>query len=203
MLESKKNLCSSVKDYDQESVVQKKVALYLVTHSQKLFGEQKIIDLGSGTGHVSEEIVKYCAEESITNFDISSEMLEICREKFPQSNYVQGDINNIQLNSKFNYLFSNMAMQWVESPEKIASCINDCLSAGGKFSVSIVIRGTFNLIKTIREQIIDENSMGSKSHLTQSHKLPEFSELKKSLGETEYHSSETTETPLGDGNTRS
>ncbi len=30
-----------------------------------------------------------------------------------------------------------------------------------------------------------------------------FSELKKSLGETEYHSSETTETPLGDGNTRS
>jgi len=53
----------------------------------------KILDLGCGTGFITEVLIKRFPKAKIINIDISEEMLKICHKKFPDIELLLGDFN--------------------------------------------------------------------------------------------------------------
>lgn len=167
--------------YHKNALVHRRAAEYLISHSPALQGSTDVLDLGSGTGIVSEQLAGYCKESSISNFDISAEMLNVARHSFPESVYIQGDLKNHTLAPDYSYVFSNMALQWLENPYDMVECISKCLAPSGKFSVSIVLKGTFSLLSQIRERVLTISNPSCSHIETQTHKLPELQALKNAF----------------------
>lgn len=92
---------------------------------------ERILDLGTGTGHLSAQIADYGAH--VVGLDRSSEMVAQARAAYPQIEFVEGDAANFAFDQPFNGVFSNAALHWVLTPEKVIDCIWRALVPGGRF----------------------------------------------------------------------
>jgi SAM-dependent methyltransferase len=98
----------------------------------------KMLDLGAGTGLVTEGIV---AEgfENVTLLDISEEELKIAKSKkiLRNSNCIVLDITKENLQGKFDVIFETMSIDYFKGDKmaSVLSKISDSLNAHGKFIV--------------------------------------------------------------------
>ena len=71
----------------------------------KLPPNSEILDLGCGSG---EPIARYCLSRKmrITGVDFSTEMLELARERFPASSWVEQDMVTLDLKKQFQALIA-------------------------------------------------------------------------------------------------
>ena len=69
----------------------------------KLYKTSVILDVGCGTG----EIVSKLSDYNILGLDKSSSMIALCKNKFPNNNFIEGDILNNN-NFKYNYNYSHI-----------------------------------------------------------------------------------------------
>ncbi|WP_017659561.1 class I SAM-dependent methyltransferase [Baaleninema simplex] len=64
-----------------------------------------VLDLGCGAGiPISEYIIS--KGFSLVGVDAARSMIDICQERFPDSQWLQMDIRNLELNKKFNAILS-------------------------------------------------------------------------------------------------
>ncbi|OGP02581.1 MAG: hypothetical protein A2Z91_01050 [Deltaproteobacteria bacterium GWA2_38_16] len=74
------------------STVQK-LLLSLIS-SNEISHAPHILDLGCGTGLLSEMLLQRYPSASLTGFDFSKEMLKIYKERFPKATVIVGDYHN-------------------------------------------------------------------------------------------------------------
>lgn len=94
---------------------------------------QNILDLGCGTGELSNEIKKTGAK--VTGVDISENMLKKAKENYPDIDFEQMDAQqclNFEKES-FDAVFSNAALHWMTNPLAVIKNINNILKKDGKF----------------------------------------------------------------------
>lgn len=62
-----------------------------------------LLDLGCGAG---EPIARYFIDRgyTVTGLDAAPSMLAICRERFPQMTWLQGDMRSLELNARFDVI---------------------------------------------------------------------------------------------------
>lgn len=93
--------------------------------------EERILDLGCGTGHLSARIAE--AGARVVGLDSSEEMIAEARRNFPALEFVVGDARDFHFDEPFEAVFSNAALHWVRQPERVAHCICEALTPGGRF----------------------------------------------------------------------
>ncbi|KAB2933904.1 MAG: methyltransferase domain-containing protein [Leptonema illini] len=97
--------------------------------------DERIIDLGCGTGDLAVEIAGSGAR--VVGVDASEEMLRRAREKwsgdFPDIRFERADIRNLSRYSGFDAAFSNATLHWVKEAEQAAKQIAGVLRPGGRF----------------------------------------------------------------------
>jgi trans-aconitate methyltransferase len=93
--------------------------------------EERILDLGCGTGHLTARIA--AAGAHVVGLDSSEEMIAEARRNFPELEFVVGDAQDFQFDKPFDAVFSNAALHWVRQPERAAYCICEALTPGGRF----------------------------------------------------------------------
>ena len=93
--------------------------------------DEKILDIGCGTGHLAAKISESGAE--VTGVDRSPEMIRQARAAYPRVRFEVGDATNIPLDSEFDAVFSNATLHWIKEPERAAGEIARLLRAGGRF----------------------------------------------------------------------
>lgn len=71
------------------------------------------IDLGCGTGHITQMLADKFKPASLTGIDSSQAMLSKAQVSFPQLNWVLGDIGDTQKLGQHDLVFSNAALQWL------------------------------------------------------------------------------------------
>lgn len=117
----------SFKDYRAE--VQHLMA---VIHENLRSGGRRLLDVACGTGHHIEYLKKHFEVEGL---DISSELLELARQRNPEVLFHQGDMMDFALGRTFDVvtcLFSSIGyVKTLDNARRAVACMTDHLVPGG------------------------------------------------------------------------
>lgn len=96
---------------------------------------ERILDIGCGTGHLTETIAERGAD--VVGLDASSEMIERARETYPDRRFVHADARSFaaEFDEPFDAVFSNAALHWIPAADHDAtlSSVRETLRPDGRF----------------------------------------------------------------------
>jgi trans-aconitate methyltransferase len=127
-------------DYAANSVVQQSWARELIA-KLKLRGNEHILDVGCGDGKVTAEIARSLPQGSATGMDASPQMIEFAKRAFPAAGFSNlrfrvMDARKIKFDRRFDLVFSNAALHWVDDHPAILRGAAAVLKPGGRLVVS-------------------------------------------------------------------
>jgi len=130
----------SAADYASNSVVQQAWARELIA-ALKLRGDERILDVGCGDGKVTAEMARTVSQGSVVGVDASPQMIEFANRTFPPGKnpnleFHVMDARKIQFVRKFDLVFSNAALHWVDDHQAFLSGAAAVLRPGGRLTVS-------------------------------------------------------------------
>lgn len=81
---------------------------------------RSILELGIGSGNMTKYF--YNPGINYTGVDHSEDMLEICSRKFPNINLSKQDLNNLEIDENFHFIFSTLdTINYILDSEKLQS----------------------------------------------------------------------------------
>ncbi|KQO18430.1 class I SAM-dependent methyltransferase [Paenibacillus sp. Leaf72] len=120
--------------------------------------DEKIFDLGCGTGDLAHEISQ--AGAHVTGMDLSEAMIEQAQHKYPKIQFFVGDGEHFTVNSTFDAVFSNAALHWMKNPGAVLTGVWNSLSPGGRFVAEFGGKGNVEtIVQAIGEVLHEEFGM--------------------------------------------
>ena len=144
----KKRFKKSLKTYDENAIVQKKMAKELINLLPKK-EYNKIFEIGCATGILTKEIADKLIFSELYLNDIVEESKKYVQEIYKECKFVVGDIENIELNKKYNLIISNACLQWCSNIEETLSKLINALDDGGILAISVFGEDNLKEIKSI------------------------------------------------------
>ncbi|MYD51251.1 MAG: methyltransferase domain-containing protein [Dehalococcoidia bacterium] len=92
---------------------------------------ERILDLGCGTGHLTDQIAESGAE--VVGIDSSEDMVRVASENFPHLRFEVADARSLPFECEFDAVFSNAVLHWVRPPEAVVDSVRRALRPGGRF----------------------------------------------------------------------
>ena len=148
--------------WDDEQIRNEEV-IEIILDKGGITENKHILDVACGTGVLFPDYIK--RKTSVTGIDISSEMVKIARDKFPQTNVICGDAETYKFDSEFDAVMIYNAFPHFDNPEGLIENLCSCIKAGGRLSVA----------HGISAAELEECHSGAASEI--SRKLPECDEL--------------------------
>jgi trans-aconitate methyltransferase len=107
----------------------------------ELTGTEAILDVGCGDGKVSAELADAVPRGEVLGIDISNEMIAHARAAFPPSRFPNlkfelMDARRIRTPRRFDILFSNAALHWVDDHPAFLAGAADAVRPGGRLVLS-------------------------------------------------------------------
>jgi trans-aconitate methyltransferase len=106
--------------------------------------DERVLDLGCGTGHLTAEIADR-ADDSVGT-DISVEMVAHARETYPDGSFVRADARALPFESSFDAVFSNAAFHWIDDQDAVCESIRTALRPGGRLVAEFGGKGNIKAI---------------------------------------------------------
>src|SRR3989440_1851801 len=79
-----------------------------------------ILDLGCGTGHLTQTIAESGAH--VIGIDSSASMIETAQITYPHLEFLVADAKDFFFASPFDAIFSNATLHWIVEAEQVARC---------------------------------------------------------------------------------
>lgn len=111
--------------------------------------DERILDLGCGTGHLTAKIAEAGAE--VLGIDSSPAMIAQARQNYPRLKFQLVDAHTYRTELPFDAVFSNAALHWMMEPRAVAESISLALHPGGRFVFEMGGRGNIALIDAALE----------------------------------------------------
>lgn len=106
---------------------------------------ERILDLGCGTGHLTNQIAASGA--TVVGVDQSTAMLESARKNYPELELVERDATGLSFDAEFDAVFSNATIHWIKDQPGLASAIWRALKPGGRFVAEFGGKGNLSAIR--------------------------------------------------------
>ena len=106
---------------------------------------ERILDLGCGTGHLTNQISQ--AGTEIIGIDKSDTMIEEARRLYPELRFEVADGTDFSFAEPFDAVFSNAAIHWMKDQRAVARCIWNALKHGGRFVAEFGGKGNIASIR--------------------------------------------------------
>lgn len=90
---------------------------------------RKILDLGCGTGILTNELAKGGAD--VLGIDLSEEMISAAKKNYPFIKFEIADILNLPYENTFDTVFSNAVLHWIKNAGLALQNINKVLKSTG------------------------------------------------------------------------
>ncbi|MFQ5442007.1 MAG: methyltransferase domain-containing protein [Thermodesulfobacteriota bacterium] len=161
----KESFSRAATTYDRASSLQKETARLLASEFKEAAGSaRKILDIGSGTGHLTGALREVMAGAVYYHSDIARPMLVRARENFyghrgeaaeggENKNFVCADAEALPFRGEaFDALVSNLAFQWVPDTARAFREAALVLRPGGVFAFTTLGPATLN---ELRASLID------------------------------------------------
>jgi len=123
----------NAKDYARNSSAQESWAKELIL-KLSLKGNESLIDIGCGDGHMTDEIAVRLPAGQVVGIDSSESMIELASKSFTRSNlsfYVM-NAEEICLNRRFDIAFSNATLHWVKDHQAVLASLKKHLNPNAK-----------------------------------------------------------------------
>ncbi|MBV7273732.1 class I SAM-dependent methyltransferase [Clostridiaceae bacterium UIB06] len=158
---------------------------------------QKILDLGCGTGRLTNELVKNGA--TVIGIDSSADMIKKAKLNYPNLNFQVADATNLDFKNYFDTVFSNAVFHWIPNQEKLLYSIYNSLKDNGKLICEFGAKNNVYQIQTGFEKALKQNGYSYYSEFF----LPSKEEYKLLLEKAGFEIEHIIEydrpTPLADG----
>jgi malonyl-CoA O-methyltransferase len=129
-------------EYDRYAQVQYEMAAHLMDMLEQQFPQKRmkrILEIGCGTGILTEKLHHQWKSAQITAVDISEAMIEQTKLKLKGTansiQYITEDIEVLvstnQLEAEYDLIISNAAFQWFQQPSLTVKCLLSKLQASG------------------------------------------------------------------------
>lgn len=143
--------------YKQASKHQKEWGNKLIVEL-RLKGDEHILDLGCGDGALTEELATLVQDGFVTGIDASAGMIETAKKHVKNNlTFLRMDINNINYINKFDVIFSNAALHWVQNHEKLLQNSFVALKPNGRILWNFAGSGNCaNFYEVIRKTIKED-----------------------------------------------
>lgn len=101
-----------------------------------------IFDLGCGPGNSTKALKDAFVNASVLGGDVSKNMIERAKEKYPGLSFILFDANTDfdSLEIKYDLIFSNACLQWIQDHDSLISKMIHALNDGGVLAVQIPIQ---------------------------------------------------------------
>ena len=133
----------SVKNYHQKADIQRKVADGLVSSIRPwkdIIPQGPILEIGCGTGILTEKIISEFPARDVVITDISDHMLSFTKERIGTKSNLEYQILDvdqlIESDPKFSCIVSNFAVQWFSDPALGLEKLGKLLLPGGLLLVT-------------------------------------------------------------------
>ncbi len=132
--------------YRKNAHVQKQMAKFLISNLIKHFNNDfnKILEIGAGTGFLTDEIYKKIKFDEITLNDLTDNFTN-----HSPNSYLKGDILKVNLKNDYDLILSNAVFQWIENFDELFSKLHSSIKKGGICSFSYFGYQNFSQIKDI------------------------------------------------------
>jgi trans-aconitate methyltransferase len=174
----KKDTVWNAADYAANSVVQQTWARELIAQLQ-LRGDEHVLDVGCGDGKVTAEIARAVPRGSVVGVDASPQMIEFARKTFPRgkipnlefhimdareiggcdapsqsSGRLKAGDGGVAATQKFDIVFSNAALHWVDDHRAFLRGAASVLRPGGRLIVSCGGKGNaYDVFLVVRAEM--------------------------------------------------
>ena len=106
---------------------------------------ERILDLGCGTGHLTNQIAQAGAE--IIGIDISEAMIGEARRLYPNLRFEIANATGFHFDEPFDAVFSNAAIHWMKDQPAVTRSIWNALKPGGRFVAEFGGKGNIGAIR--------------------------------------------------------
>jgi len=132
--------------YDTSAEVQTYVAKQLALRIQPIT-PQKILEIGCGTGLLSEHLTALFPGTEVLLTDIAPTMVQICRERFRHLSHIKTDCVDAEsaahfVDAQFDLITSSMTLHWFESFSGSLQKLIDALAPGGSIHFAMLGKGS-------------------------------------------------------------
>jgi trans-aconitate methyltransferase len=114
---------------------------------------ERILDLGCGTGHLTNQIAARGA--GVVGLDKSRAMIERARDLYPQLHFEIGDATSFKFDEVFDAIFSNAAIHWMKDQNAVAASIWRALKPRGRFVAEFGGKGNIEKLRTALRHALD------------------------------------------------
>ncbi|MEC1722679.1 malonyl-ACP O-methyltransferase BioC [Schinkia azotoformans] len=155
--------------YDEFANVQKKMAHHLLMLLKDVhLGEQgviRILEIGCGTGYLTERLLQRYPHCQITAVDFAPGMIETARKKVndQRATFICGDAEEMEFNHSYHLIISNATFQWFNQLEITIRKLFEALYTGGKIYFSTFGNLTFHELHSSFKQA-QEQLLTTKKH---------------------------------------
>lgn len=118
---------------------------------------ERILDLGSGTGHLTKKIADAGAE--VMGIDRSPEMITQAQSNYPELTFRQMDGADFRFEQPFDAVFSNATLHWIHEAEKVIACVYHALKPGGRLVAELGGKGNVQRILTALQTALYEKNI--------------------------------------------
>ncbi len=170
------------KKYEKVSTHQREWGNRLISEFD-LKGNENILDLGCGDGTLTENFSKLVPKGSVLGIDASNGMIDVAKEKENDNlKFNLMDINDIQLQEKFDLIFSNATLHWIKDHRKLWDSIGKMLKPSSVIRFNFAADGNCShFFKVIKKTIVLEEYKGYFSDFDWPWYMPTLDEYKNIL----------------------
>lgn len=150
-----KSFGKKVLSYNKHAILQKECAANFCTILPQS-SPQNILEIGCGTGFLTEKLQKKYPAAKITAIDIAPEMVNACRQKFTgykNLSFQTIDGEDLNLNEKFDLIVTNLTVQWFNNPVQGLENLRNILTTNGEIYFSTIGQKNFQEWKKILEEL--------------------------------------------------
>ena len=144
--------------YDSQSFIQKEVNNRLIERLDLIkHHKSKILDIGSGTGKLSQDIEEKYPSINVTSMDISFEMLQVHKKKNHNAKCVAGNAENLPFKlSSFDTILSSLTLHWCTIDSDLFLNFYNLLKPHGLLLFSVSGPDTFKEFKKCPANILQK-----------------------------------------------
>lgn len=137
-------------DYDRHALVQHKVAAALADRIAALAlpAQPRILEIGCGTGFLTQALIERGIEGEMLITDISAEMVARCRRRVGDAptrefSVLDGEYGAPEPGRRFDLICSSLALQWFDDQAAALARMLDWLRPGGHCIFATLGAGSF------------------------------------------------------------
>jgi trans-aconitate methyltransferase len=111
---------------------------------------ERILDLGCGTGHLTNRIAASGA--AVVGVDSSPAMIESARKNYPELDFVETNATSLSFDAEFDAVFSNATIHWIKDQSGLTAAIWRALKPGGRFVAEFGGKGNLRAVREALER---------------------------------------------------